>query len=187
LVPIILAALLFGVAVAVLKGTEANLRNSVGNISAPWLLLPFLAGTTSRGPWRGAAMGAAACLTALLGFYVAEAFVLDLGDHPLMTDLTLALGAGRMYFIAGAIFGPLFGALGGTAGRRAGSGALVAGLLLLGEPVAVFAWLAGIGVGPADTGMVVAYPALWMGEMLLGLLLLFAVGLRSFCAVQSSR
>src|SRR5947209_16181208 len=110
---ILLAALAFGVAIAVLKGGDAGLRDAIGNISAPWLLLPYLAGTVSRGPIRGALLGAATCLAALAGFYVAEAFVLDLGGHPLLTNLTLTLGAGRYYFAAGVFTGPLFGALGG--------------------------------------------------------------------------
>lgn len=175
------AAVVFGVAVAVLKGGDAGMRDSLGNVSAPWLLLPYLAGTTVRGRLRGALMGATACLAALAGFYVAEAFVLDLGDHSPFTDLMLTLVAGRMYFLAGAIFGPPFGALGGSAGRyRQELTALVAGSLLVGEPLAVFAWIAYQGISPSETGMVAAYPRLWVSEMVVGVLAVVALMVKAF-------
>jgi hypothetical protein len=176
---LLLAACLFGVAVAVLKGGDAGLRDSIGNISAPWLLLPYLAGMTGRGWRQGALIGAATCFAALAGFYIAEAFVLDLGDHPVLTDLALTLRAGAYYFIAGALAGPVFGAIGGS--QRGGSlpaMALMTGFLLAGEPPAVFAALAAEGVDPSFTGMVVAYPVLWIGEILLGVLAAAALLMR---------
>lgn len=173
---LLLAAFLFGLAVAVVKGSDAGVRDSIGNISAPWLLLPYLAGMTARNWRRGALLGATACFVALAGFYVAEAIVLDLGDHPLLTDLALTLGAGRIYFIAGAIFGPIFGAVGrASRGRRLPVTALVVGFLLVGEPPAVFAALAAYGVNPSYTGMVIAYPGLWIGELVLGIMLAAAL------------
>src|SRR5206468_9247000 len=103
------------------------------------LLLPYFAGTMTRDWIRGALMGAAACLAALVGFYVAEAFVLDLGGHPITTNLTLTLGSGRMYFAAGLVCGPVFGAIGGLQTRfRTAITAAVVGLALIGEPLAVF-------------------------------------------------
>lgn len=168
----IATAIVFGIAVAVLKGGEADVRDSLGNISAPWLLLPYFAGATTRGSKRGALMGTAACLAALGAFYATEAFVLDLGGHPVLTNLMLTLGAGRMYFAAGAVCGPALGALGGARlPCRPFISAAVVGLALIGEPLAVFAWLAHMGMSPSDSGMVARYPLLWIGEMLLGLAL----------------
>lgn len=173
---IVLAAVLFGVAVAALKGGSTGVRDSLGNVSAPWLLLPYFAGAATRGRLRGAAMGLATCLASLAGFYIAQAFILDLGGHPVFTNIALTLGAGRYYFIAGIVAGPLFGAIGGAAGRyRSIVTAAVVGLTLVGEPLAVFAWLSGQGIDPADTGMVIQYPALWIGEMLLGCILSIAL------------
>jgi hypothetical protein len=173
---IILAALLFGVAVAVLKGGSTGIRDSLGNVSAPWLLLPYFAGRATRGWLKGSLLGLAACLTSLAGFYIAEAFILDLGGHPVLTNLALTLGAGRSYFIAGIVVGPLFGAIGGAAGRYRGLiTATVVGLTLVGEPLAVFAWLAGQHIDAADTGFVVQYPALWIGEIVLGCVLSVAM------------
>jgi hypothetical protein len=164
---------MFGIAVAVLKGSDTGIRDAIGNVSAPWLLLPYFAGTGQRGLGRGALMGGITCLAALTGFYLAEAFVLDLGGHPLTTNLALTLGAGRYYFVAGLLSGPLFGALGGVRMRhRRAMTAVVVGLALIGEPFAVFAWLSSQGIAPSDTGLVVQYPALWLGEMALGLFVL---------------
>jgi hypothetical protein len=182
---VIVAAVAFGIAVAVLKGGDAGIRNSIGNISAPWLLLPYLAGTLGRGAIRGSLIGAATCLAALVGFYVAEAFVLDLGGHPLVTNLTLTLRAGGIYFVAGLVCGPLFGALGGIHTRHWKRVlAAVVGLLLMGEPLAVFVWLSCHGISPGDTSLVVNYPALWIGEVALGFLL--STGVLGFGPVRSS-
>jgi hypothetical protein len=173
---VIFASILFGIAVAVLKGGDAGVRDSIGNVSAPWLLLPYFAGATTRGWGRGAVMGAAACLAALAGFYSAEAFVLDLGGHPVLTNLALTLSAGRMYFAAGIICGPLCGAIGAVGSKvHALVTPVVVALTLVGEPVAVFAWLRSVGIESADTGMVTAYPFLWIAEMALGLGLAAAI------------
>lgn len=172
---IVLAALVFGIGVAVLKGGSSGVRDSLGNVSAPWLLLPYFAGVVTRGWFRGGLTGLVASLASLAGFYIAQAFILDLGGHPVFTNLGLTLGAGRYYFIAGLVVGPLFGSLGGVAGRNRLVTTSVVGLTLVGEPFAVFAWLAGQGVEPTNTGMVIQYPALWMGEILLGCVLSIAM------------
>lgn len=173
---IVLAAILFGIAVATFKPGSTGVRDSLGNVSAPWLLLPYFAGATTRGWIRGGFLGPAACLAALAGFYIAEAFVLDLGGHPVLTNLALTLGAGRYYFTAGIVVGPLFGAIGGAAANHRGLiTAAVIGLTLVGEPLAVFAWLAGQNIDAADTGYVVQYPALWIGEIALGCVLSVAM------------
>jgi len=177
---ILLGATLFGIAVAVLKGGDAGIRDSLGNISAPWLLLPYFAGLTGKGPLRGASLGLMASLAALAGFYVAEAFVLDLGGHPVLTNLALTLGAGRMYFAAGVLSGPVMGALGGLRVRHHRMlTAAVVGLALAGEPLAVFAWLGSQSMSPADTGLVVSYQALWVGELTLGVALALGILVKS--------
>ncbi len=173
---VIVIAVIFGVAVAILKGGDAGVRNVLGNVSAPWLLLPFFAGMLGRGPLRGGLIGAATTIAALIGFYVAQAFVLDLGNYPWYTDLALTVGSGRQYYAAGLVTGPLFGALGALRTRhRRALVTTVVGLAFVGEPLAVFWWLHRHGIASADTGFVVAVPALWLGEIALGLLL--AVGI----------
>ena len=54
----------------------------------------------------------------LVGFYVANSVVLDLGPHPWLVDLRLALRGGRFSFVLGALSGPVFGALGALWLRR---------------------------------------------------------------------
>lgn len=157
---------------AVFKGGEDGVRNSIGNMSAPWLLVSYFAGTMARGWLRGAYLGAVACFAALVSFYVTQAFVLDLGNQSLWSSLMLTLNAGRIYYLAGIVTGPLLGAIGSMRTRyNLVVTAAVVGCVLTGEPLAVFAWLAVQGMSPADSGMIIRYPALWIGEMLLGLTL----------------
>jgi hypothetical protein len=176
---VLLAAVVFGLAAALLKGGDAGVRDSIGNISAPWLLLPYLAGTTVSGWKRGSLLGVIACVAAVAAFYVAESFVLDLGPHSRLTDLQLTVSSGRYYFAAAVIFGPVFGALGGIGKRRPLLSAAVVAFLLLGEPIVLFAWQGSQGVAPSDSGMVIRYPPLWMGEMIVGALLSLALAVRA--------
>lgn len=134
------AALAFGVGMSVLKGNGSGVRDAIGNLSAPWLILPFIAGAWAGGGrvGRAAAVGVAASFAALAGFYFTNSFVLALGPHPWLVDLRLAFGGGY-FFKLGAISGPVFGALGGLWQRRGltALGVMVAALLIF-EPVA---WL----------------------------------------------
>src|SRR5919204_248091 len=82
LVWLLVAGLVFGALVAVMKGQDVDARNALGNTSAPWVVVPFLAGMRYRRVWHGALVGVATTMAALLGFYVAEAAVLDLGTQP---------------------------------------------------------------------------------------------------------
>lgn len=110
---IVLVATAFGVAMSVLKGNDVGIRDDIGNLSAPWLLLPFFAGAAVRGRWlAGAAAGLAATCAALMAFYVANAFVLDLGPHSLLVDLRRSVTATRYWLPRGFVSGPVFGALG---------------------------------------------------------------------------
>jgi hypothetical protein len=132
---IVLGAALFGVAMSVLKGNDTGIRDDIGNLSAPWLLLPFFAGAAVRGRWpAGAAAGLAATFAALTGFYVANAFVLDLGPHSLANELRLAFTG--YWFPRGLMSGPLFGALGALwRGRGYPTLGLAVILLLDAEPL----------------------------------------------------
>jgi len=137
-----LGALAFGVAMSVLKGNGGGVRDAIGNLSAPWLLLPFIAGAAAgaRRVGRAALVGALVSFVALGGFYLANSFVLHLGPHPWLVDVRLAVRGGRLWFARAVFSGPIFGALGGW-WQQTGStwlGVLVAGLLVC-EP---FAWLA---------------------------------------------
>jgi hypothetical protein len=162
-------AVAFGIAIAWVKGNGGGVRDAVGNISALWLLLPFLAGAyVGRGAIAGAVAGLAATLAALGGFYFAESFVLDLGPHPWLTDLSLTMGAVLYYGERALITGPVFGALGFWWRRRrslASACLLVAAFVL--EPLAW--WIYGLQIGGGAAYPVPAYPPLWLGEIAVGI------------------
>src|ERR1700712_466214 len=98
---------------SVFKGNVSGVRDDVGNLSAPWLLIPFFAAAVAgRRSYGAALVGLAASSAALISFYVANAFVLDLGRHSVITDIRLAFVA--RWFFWGLVSGPIFGALGGA-------------------------------------------------------------------------
>jgi hypothetical protein len=174
---VLLGAFVFGLAMAWLKGSNGGLRDAVGNASAPWLLLPFLAGALlSGGPTRGRSLLGGACagllasLIALAGFYLAESFVLDLGPHPWLTDLSLTLGAARFWVQRAFVSGPVFGALGVWWHKRRSltAAGLVAAVFVL-EPAAW--WLYGdVVLGSASSAAypVLTYPELSLAEIAVG-------------------
>jgi hypothetical protein len=127
-----MAAAAFGVAMSVFKGNDTGIRDDIGNLSAPWLLLAFFAGAaaaTGRRGLAGAAAGLAATFAALIAFNVANAFVLDLGPHSLANDVRLAFTT--YWFPRALLSGPVFGALGAIWRRRGYPTLGVAVILLL--------------------------------------------------------
>jgi uncharacterized membrane protein YbhN (UPF0104 family) len=132
LIVIVMAAAAFGVAMSVFKGNDTGIRDDIGNLSAPWLLLAFFAGAaaaTGRRGLAGAAAGLAATFAALIAFNVANAFVLDLGPHSLANDVRLAFTT--YWFPRALLSGPVFGALGAIWRRRGYPTLGVAVILLL--------------------------------------------------------
>jgi hypothetical protein len=75
---LLLAGVAFGILVAVIKGHDIGVRDALGNTSAPWIVLPFIAGTCFSRMRAAALAGLAVTLASLLGFYIAEAAILDL-------------------------------------------------------------------------------------------------------------
>jgi hypothetical protein len=166
---IIVSSVIFGIVMAWIKGNGAGLGDAVGNISALWLLLPFVAGAAvdSSRPVVGALVGLVATLAALTGFYFAESFVLDLGQHSWLTDLSLTMGTVVYYAERGLVTGPLFGALGLWWRQRQSvvAAGLIAAVFVL-EPAAW--WLYGMQIGGGAAYPVPAYPAVWLGEVAIG-------------------
>jgi hypothetical protein len=137
----LLAAIGFGIVAALLKGTHAGTRQVYGNMSAPWLALAFLPGRYGRSIWRGAALGTLATALGLAGYCVATGVISDLGHHGLLGDLRLEFRANRYWFDRGLLSGPILGAFGAWSVRiRYATPLIVTGLLLVVEPVAVYAW-----------------------------------------------
>lgn len=162
--PLAVAALAFGAAIAAIKGQDVGVRDALGNMSAPWVLVPFIAGLRVRSLWRGALLGVATTLFALLGFYIAEAAILDLGPHPWWVDVQLTV-KWNLYDSWGIVSGLLYGALGAlwSARRSAVAGAAV-GLTFVAEPAIAFLLSRG---GIWDAGLL-RYTWLWGAEIITG-------------------
>jgi hypothetical protein len=111
-------------------------------------------------------VGVATSLASLLGFYVAEAAVLDLGRHPWYTDLRLTVGSVNVWEKLGVFSGALYGALGGLwATRRSVLAAAAVGLAFIAEPAITFATeRSGFWGG----GGLLDYNWMWVGEIVLG-------------------
>lgn len=167
---ILVLSVVFGIVMAWIKGNAAGLSDAVGNISALWLALPFTAGagTGSRRAMVGACCGLAATLAALTGFYFAESFVLDLGQHSWLTDLSLTMGTTVYYAERALVTGPVFGALGfwWHQRRSVGAAAMIAAAFVL-EPLAW--WVYGMRIGGGAAYPVPGYPALWLSEVAIGI------------------
>ncbi len=108
----------------------------VASLSAPWLLIAFLAGSTQRDPWRAALLGLGCTFAALVGYFL-------LTDSPAEgAQYTIANTHG--FFVSNApvvlggfVTGPLFGWFGQQwRTRRAIAGALIAAAAFCLEPLA---------------------------------------------------
>jgi hypothetical protein len=165
LVVIVVAAAAFGVAMSVLKGNDSGIRDDIGNLSAPWMLLAFFAGAAMRGRGlAGVAAGLAATFAALAAFNVANAFVLDLGPHALANDVRLAFTT--YWFPRGLLSGPVFGALGAT-WRWHGYPTLGMAVILLLDAEPLF-WAAAHHVGGVASFDFAPSLAVSIGEALVG-------------------
>lgn len=182
----VVGAVAFGLVAGWLHGNQGGLRAELGNVSAPWLFVAIIPAWWARSAVRGAAIGTATTLLALLGFYVAltGAMLGHLGNtHGVLASFELVLRSNRIWFVAGIISGPVCGALAGHLGARARSawlGVLI-GALMLGE-VAVTAAVTNlrlpiIQVGWAGPDLRVAIPEAVLGLLTVGLVA--AVGFRA--------
>jgi hypothetical protein len=120
--------------------TLAEVRSAIGNVSAPWLLVGFVPGTTATRLRTGALLGLLATGAALLGFYVAMSFVVRRYEGDPVSDLLRALSVNKAYLEGGLVSGPVFGALGAWWRRtRSLRATVLAGALMVGEPLVLLA------------------------------------------------
>lgn len=73
--------LIFGVVFAAAKGEGAGVREAVGNLSAPWLLLAFGVGLLWDRLWIAPIAGFAGTWIGLGSFYATESVLFHLGGH----------------------------------------------------------------------------------------------------------
>lgn len=134
---VLFVAACFGLVAGMVKGDGAGLRDGLGNLSSPWLLVAIVPAWWA-GSWRrGAVTGVAATLVALAGFYVAMALFMydrsgiELGLMGLLREVAVA---NRVWFAAGLLSGPICGGLSATIGARLATwwlGVIAGGVLAL--------------------------------------------------------
>jgi Family of unknown function (DUF6518) len=138
----------------------------VSLLSAPWLVLPFLAGSTQREPRRAALLGLACTYAALLGYAVMTLGPVE-NAHLTLASLRGFAVSERSVLLGGVVTGPLFGWFGQQwRTRRAIAGALVTAAALCLEPLARrgsinpiqdrTVWLAEVAAGLAFAATVLA-------------------------------
>jgi hypothetical protein len=119
---------------------------TAAQVSAPWLILPFVIGTTQQRSRRAAMLGLVVTVSALLGYFAMTYSPME--THPWtsarflagMVAVTTRGWYNPLYILGGVVMGPLFGVLGQRWRVRRWwvSAAIVAGALCM-EPVARFA------------------------------------------------
>ncbi|HEY3550980.1 MAG TPA: DUF6518 family protein [Gaiellaceae bacterium] len=142
----------------------AGWSSDISLLSAPWLVLPFVAGATQRVPRRAALLGLACTYAALLGYAL---MTLSPVEHAHLTVATIRglLISERSVLIGGVVTGPLFGWFGQQwRTKRAVAGALVTAAALCLEP-------------PARRATIdpIRYRDVWLAEVAAGLALAAAV------------
>ena len=108
----------------------------VSLLSAPWLVLAFVAGATQREPRRAALLGLACTYAALLGYAVMTLSPAE-NAHLTLAGLRGFAVSERSVLLGGIVTGPLFGWFGRQwRTRRAIAGALLTAAALCLEPLA---------------------------------------------------
>lgn len=149
----LMAAVAFGAIDQYLGALSSSSLAEVGGMSAPWLLVPFLAGAWQTGQRRAALVGLAATWLAVLAYVIMIVSPMEgthlgprpaaLAGHPgtwnqLSPHVFLAsLASQGLWFAGGLITGPLYGWLGYRwRARQSPATALLVALPLLLEPAA---------------------------------------------------
>ena len=139
----------------------------VSLLSAPWLVLAFVAGATQREPRRAALLGLACTYAALVGYAVMTLSPAE-NAHLTLAGLRGFAVSERSVLLGGIVTGPLFGWFGQQwRTRRAIAGALVTAAALCLEPLA-----RRVSVDP------IRYRTVWLVEVAAGLALAAAVVVR---------
>src|SRR6185437_5872202 len=142
----------------------AGWASDISLLSAPWVVLAFVAGATQRDPRRAALLGLACTYAALLGYAVMTLSPVE-NAHLTVASLRGFLVSERGVLVGGIVTGPLFGWFGQQwRTRRAVVGALVTAAALCLEPVA-----RRVTIDP------IQYRDVWLAEVAAGLALAAAV------------
>lgn len=129
-------------------------------LSAPWLVLPFVAGATQRDPRRAALLGLGCTYAALVGYAVMTLSPIE-HAHMSLAAVRGFMISERPVLIGGIVTGPLFGWFGQQwRTRRAIWGALITAAALCLEPFARRI---------SRLGTTIQYRDVWLAEVALGL------------------
>jgi hypothetical protein len=130
----------------------------VSLLSAPWLLLAFLAGWTQRDARRAAILGLACTAAALAGYGAMTLSPVE-NAHASLQSISAFVRSESMVIVGGLVTGPLFGWFGQQwRTRRAWLGALVTAAAICCEPLARL-----------PVGNQIRFPAVWVAEVAAGL------------------
>jgi uncharacterized protein DUF6518 len=144
---------------------------AVSGLSAPWLLLPFIAGMTQRDARRAIVLGLVMTLSALVG-YIAMTYSpvenVPIGRFlPGVIAMTTS-GDNPIWVVAGLVTGPLFGFFGQRwRVRRSWVSAALVTVALTMEPLA-----------RRQAGMLEPHPIVWAAEVA------FGVAIAAACAIS---
>jgi hypothetical protein len=142
----------------------AGWASDISLLSAPWVVLAFVAGATQRDPRRAALVGLACTYAALVGYAVMTLSPIE-NAHLTAASLRGFVISERLVLVGGIFTGPLFGWFGQQwRTRRAITGALVTAACLMLEPLA-----RKVTIDP------ITYRDVWIGEVAIGLALAAAV------------
>jgi hypothetical protein len=117
--------------------------STAAQVSAPWLVLPFLVGITQQSGRRAATLGLVVTLSALLGYFAMTYSPMEIHPwsfHPFVAGMVAVTTRERYnpaFILGGLVTGPFFGLLGERWRVRRSwiSAVIVAGALCL-EPLA---------------------------------------------------
>jgi hypothetical protein len=131
-----------------------------GRLSAPWLVLPFIAGWTQRDAKRAAVLGLACTAAALFGYGAMTLSPVE-NSHANLQSIAAFVRSESRVIMAGLVTGPLFGWFGQQwRTRRAWLGALVTAVAVCCEPLA-----------RVPAGRAIRFQAVWIAEVAAGLAL----------------
>jgi len=137
---------------------------TVSGMSAPWLILPFLAGMTQERRRRAMTSGLVATLAALAGYFAMSNSPMEGAPIDRFFDRVVTMvstGYNPLWIVGGLVTGPLYGFLGHRwrVARSWMSAALVTSVLCL-EPLA-----------RKFAGMLSGSPVVWGAEVVIGTVL----------------